>query len=145
MVAYNELYIASVMDAQSDLFLGIRDKLQGVDEKWFIERFMRSHVRAMLDIGNPKYVNAPPTELMLRFIEDECGNDYERGDTWGGFLPGWVGKAYALYQWKYNVSSKDLIERFPLHDMERAFPALHQMGWDAAVDRIHDILLQRGA
>ena len=142
MTAYNEHYVSSVMRAQGKLFLNIRDKLPGVDEKWFIERYMHSSIRALMDKGNPRYLNMPSTELMLRFIEDEYGGAYQRGAEWGGFIPEWAGKIYALYQWKYNVSSKYLVEVLPLSEIERIFPTLHQAGWESAVDKIYELVIR---
>jgi len=141
MHPYDNMYVAQVARNQYDLFIYIRDELPGVDEKWFIQAFMKSHVRAMIDEGNPKYLNMPAREQMLRFIEDEYGNEYQKGEEWGGFMPGWTGKIYSLYQWEYNISSKELIEVLTLDDIERIFPALHQMGWDAAIDKIHEVVL----
>jgi len=140
MTAYSEHYIPAVMRSQGRLFLNIREKLPGVDEKWFINAYMRSTIRSLIDKGNPKYLNMPSTELMLRFIEDECTQEYKKGDEWGGFIPEWAGKIYALYQWKYNISSKQLVEALPLSEMERLFPTLHQAGWEAAVDKIYGII-----
>lgn len=140
MAAYSELYVSSVMTSQGKMFLNIRTKLPGIDEKWFIESFMKSNIRALLDDGNTKYANMPSTELMLRFIENECGGEYKHGDEWGGFLPEWAGKVYALYQWKYGTPSKKLIEKIPLSELEHMFPALHQVSWETAVDKIHSIV-----
>lgn len=140
MVAFDKVYIASVMRTQGNLFYIIRDKLPGVDEKKFIERYMRSSIRAMLDTGNPKYVNMPTRELLRRFVEDECEGYYDKGEEWGGFIPEWTGKVYALYQWKYNIKSRDLVELLPLSEIERVFPALHQLGWEAIVDKLHELL-----
>lgn len=137
MAAYDELYVSSIMKTQGKMFLNIRDKLPGVDEKWFIESFMKSDIRALLDDGNTKYANMPSTELMLHFIDNECGGQYKYGDEWGGFLPEWAGKIYALYQWKYSTPSKELIEQVPLTAIEHMFSALHQASWETAVDKIH--------
>ncbi len=140
MSAYNEIYVSLIVQNQGRMFLEMREWLPGVDEKWFIEMFMASHARAMLDIANPKYANSPPVETMLRFIEDEMGGEYKKGESWGGFIPEWCGKIYAIYQWKYNVPSKELIKIFPLSEIERVFPTLHQAGWDSAVDKIYEIV-----
>ena len=140
--AYSDLYIADIEDAQGDIFLMIRDILPGVDEKWFVEAYMRSAIRDKLDRANPKYAAMPPEELILRFIEDECSGEYKRGEAWGGFIPEWAGRIYALYQWKYNVTSARLIDMLTLGDIERIFPALHQMGWEAALVKIHEVVLK---
>ena len=138
MHPYDELYMGDVAEAQSDIFYMIRDELPGVDERWFVEKFMRSHMRAMLDDGNPRYLNMPAPEMLLHFIEDECDNTYQNGEEWWGMLPAWAGFAYSYYQWYYNVLSKDLIERITLEDMERCYGALHQCGWEAAIVKLHD-------
>ena len=137
MSAYNELYLSDIMRRQGDCFMAIREKLPGVDEQWFITAYMKSHIRAMLDIGNPRHANLPGRELIVHFIDRECDGEYMRGAEWGGFLPEWAGKIFALYQWKYNVSSKNLIEVLPLSELERVFPTLHQASWDVAVDKIY--------
>jgi hypothetical protein len=133
------------MKTQGELFFIIRDELPGIDEKWFIELYMRSHARKMLDQGNPKYLNLPVKELLDHICEEFPDGEYIKGHEWGGFLPQWVGKIYALYQWKYNVLSSDLIEILPLDEMERVFPTLHQAGWDTAVEKIHEFLYSRAS
>ena len=141
MSAYNEMYLADIMNTQGDVFNDIREALPGIDEKWFITEYMKGRVRRLLDHANPKFAAMPSPELIDYFIEEEHDGMYKKGDSWGGFLPMWAGMAYAMYQWKYNIPSSELINKLTLSDIERIFPALHQMGWDAAVDKIHDAVL----
>jgi hypothetical protein len=101
---------------------------------------MRSNVRRFLDRANPKYAAMSAHDLLYYYNLFELNDKYKQGDSWGGFIGQWAGMAYSLYQWKYNVPSGKLIELFTLDDMERCYPALHQMGWDAAIDRMHDII-----
>ena len=145
MSAYNELYIEDIQVTQGRVFLNIRDELPGVDEKWFIEQYMKSDIRRLLDGANPKFAAKPSPELIHAFIDRECGGEYQRGEQWGGFLPQWVGEIYSLYQWKFNVPSAELIEVLPLSDMERMYIPGHQMGWDAAVNKIHSVVTNRNA
>ena len=144
MSAYSEVYVEDIQVTQGRLFLNIRDELPGVDEKWFIEKYMKSDMRRLLDSANPKLAAKPSPELILAFINRECGGEYKRGEQWGGFLPQWVGEIYSLYQWTYNVPSAKLIEILPLDVMERIYIPGHQMGWDAAVKKIHDVVLNGG-
>ena len=141
MNAYSELYLDEIMNTQGDVFNDIRKALPGIDEKWFITEYMKGRVRRLLDHANPKFAAMPSPELIDYFIEEEQDGKYKRGEPWGGFLPMWSGMIYALYQWKYNIPSSELIDRLNLSDIERIFPALHQMGWDAAVEKIHDVVL----
>ncbi len=140
-VAYSQLYVADIIDIQGKMFYEMRDYLPGVDEKWFIETFMKSDIRRCLDNGNFLWANKFPLEIIDKFIQS-LGGDYKRGETWGGFLPEWVGWIYAEYQWRYNVPSAELIEILPLSEMERIFPTLHQCGESAACQKIHDEVLK---
>ena len=138
MEAYSDLYVAEISATQGHVFYNIREALPGVDEKQFIEAYMRSHTRRMLDTASPKFAALPSWELIDWFIENEQNGEYEKGGEWGGFLPQWAGQIYSRYQWKYNVASADLIGILPLSEMERIFPALHQAGFDVAVEKIHE-------
>ena len=145
MSAYSSIYVDDIQVTQGRVFLNIRDELPGVDEKWFIEKYMKSDIRRLLDMANPKLAAKPSPELILAFIDRECGGEYKRGETWGGFLPQWVGEIYSLYQWKYETPSAELVELLPLAEMERLFVPLHQAGWDAAAKKLHDIVIAKSA
>jgi hypothetical protein len=142
MVAYSEVYIPYIERNQGQVFMDIREQLPGVDEKWFIRQYMKSRIRRLLDHANPKYSAMPPGEIISRFIEDECGNEYQKGDEWGGFICEWAGRMYSLYQWKYNVSSEKLADDLPIETIERIYPALHQMGWDSALEKINEVVVK---
>jgi hypothetical protein len=124
------------MQKQGNIFLDIRTALPNVDEKWFIEKFMKSRVRRLLDHASPKFAAMPSPELIDYFMQEETEEDYKRGDEWGGFLPQWVGMMYALLQYEHNIPSAQLIEILPLNEMERLYPALHQLGFAAAAEKI---------
>ena len=139
-----ELYYEDIIAKQGRVFLNIREELPGVDEKWFIENYMSSDMRRLLDHANPKYAAMSSPELIYWFINFEQGGrfkEYMHGDEWGGFLPQWTGHMYAHYQWQYNIPSNQLINILPLTEMERLFPILHQAGWHVAAQKIHDEVL----
>ena len=140
MPAYSDLYLSEICRTQGHVFYNIREALPGVDEQWFIEAYMRSHVRHMLDQASPRFAAMPSYELIDWFIENEQNGEYKRGAEWGGFLPQWAGHIYARYQWRYDVPSAALLELLPLTEISRVYPALHQAGWDVAVEKIHEIL-----
>ncbi|MCL2159826.1 MAG: hypothetical protein FWH48_10500 [Oscillospiraceae bacterium] len=140
MSAYDEVYVGQIQRNQGLAFLYIRDELPGADEKWFIESYMKSDIRRLLDSANPKLAAMPAPELIHAFINRECGGEYRRGEEWGGIMLQWVGEIYSLYQWKFDVPSAELIDMLPLSEMERMYIPGHQMGWDAAVNKIHKII-----
>ena len=139
--AYDEMYVGKITHNQGKMFFYLREELPDIDEKWFIEKYMRSDIRRLLDGANPKLAAKPAPELLYAFINRECGGEYQRGEQWGGFLLQWVGEIYSLYQWKYNIPSAKLIELLPLNVMERIYILGHQMGWEAAIKKIHDVVL----
>lgn len=143
MSAYHEIYAGEIQRTQGKVFFYIREELPDADEKWFIENYMKSNIRKQLDSANPKLAAKPAPELIRAFINRECGGEYKRGEQWGGFLLQWVGEIYSLYQWKYETPSAELIELLPLSDMERMYIPGHQMGWDAAVKKIHEVVLNQ--
>lgn len=135
---YDFVYLNDICQTQEQLFMQIREELPNVDEVWFVEEYMRSRTRHLLDEGNPIMANRYPNELIYTFIHNERGGDYKRGNEWGGFLPGWVGYIYSLYQWVYNVPSSDLISIFPLDMMERFWQPFHTICYEAAVEKLHE-------
>ena len=135
---YSWVYLDEICETQEELFMIIRDKLNGVDEKWFIETYMRSRVRLLLDRGNPILANRSAGELAETFIDEECSGDYKRGGHWGGFLPGWAGYVYALYQWLYSKPSAELIDILPLEAMERFWIPYHTICYEAAVEKLFE-------
>ena len=138
---YSWEYLDEICETQEEIFMIIRDELHGVDEKWFIETYMRSRVRLLLDRGNPILANRSAKELIYTFIHEECGGGYERGSHWGGFLPGWAGYVYALYQWLYGKPSAELIDLIPLEAMERFWKPYHTICYEAAVEKIYESVL----
>jgi hypothetical protein len=140
MGAYNELYTAKIKRSQGKVFYLAQNELPKVDVRWFIEKYMRSKIREQLDIANPKMAAKPAPELIHAFINRECDGTYDRGEGMFEFTAQWIGEIYSLYQWKYGVPSAELIDLLPLSDMERMYIPGHEMGWNAAVDKIHSVL-----
>jgi hypothetical protein len=134
---YYTVYMQDICNTQEQVFLQIRTVLPGADEKWFIKAYMDSDIRRLLDEGNPYYANMPPREIIWEF--ETMYGGYEKGEEWGGFLPGWVGYIYALYNWAYNIPSDQLVTMFPLEDMERYWVPFHQASHVVAVEKLHEI------
>ena len=153
MIAYDKDLYPEIMDLQGDLFYCIRNKLPGVDEKWFINNFMKSRIRSYLDKGNFKYAYMSHNAVLNYFLCEMSGSDishgvfipadYVRGGSIYGDLM-WIGMMYSYYQWRTGISSEELIDKLTVDDMERIYPALHQMGWEAGANKIHSVVLGIG-
>ena len=143
VAAYSELYASDIIEHQGYVFLNIREELPDVDEKWFIEAWMKSEIRQYLDTATPKWAGMPPQELIWWFVHHECEGEYRKGEKWGGFLPQWVGIMYSLYQWKFELPSAKIIEVLPLDVMEKLYVPYHQLGDEAAVYKLHNYVIDQ--
>lgn len=56
-----------------------------------------------------------------------------------GFIPDWIGEFYALYQWKYNIPSRELIEKVPLDYLKGAYAGLHDLDLELAVKKVGEV------
>jgi len=73
-------------------------------------------------------------ELLEYFFETE--KYVERpGKAMQGFMPDWIGEFYAYYQWYYNISSTEVIDKVPLKFLEKAYYGLHDLELELAVKK----------
>ena len=58
------------------------------------------------------------------------------GDSLRGFMPDWIGEFYAYYQWYYNLSSEEVLEKVPLEFIMKAYYGLHDLDLELAVKKV---------
>lgn len=53
----------------------------------------------------------------------------------------WIGlvEFYAYYQWYYNISSKEVVNRIPLDFLMKAYYGLHDLELDLAVKKVGEM------
>ena len=51
-------------------------------------------------------------------------------------MPDWIGEFYAYYQWYYNISSAELVDKVPLNFLEKAYHGLHDLDLELAVKKV---------
>ena len=56
-----------------------------------------------------------------------------------GFVPDWIGEFYAYYQWFYNLPSAEIIKKIPLDFLKKAYPGLHDLDLDLAVQKVGNV------
>lgn len=59
------------------------------------------------------------------------------------FIPDWIGRFYAYYQWKYDLHSAELLKIVPLDFLKRAFYGLQDLEIELAAARVHDHLKEQ--
>lgn len=134
MHPYDQSYLDEVIETQGRLFDRVTEFSPGIDVAAFIRDYLCSRTRAAIDKGQA-YVSTMDEESLWRYYMKADRPSIPAGDPMPGFLPDWIGRFYACYQWEYNVPSKDLERLVPLDFLIRAYPGLHDLDLDLAVKK----------
>lgn len=138
MRAYAQDYLNDVVENQGKLFDFVAQSYPDMDTKDFIKTYMASKTRKSIDEAKA-YVNTMSAkELWEYFIETE-NYSLKFGKALKGFMPDWIGEFYAYYQWYYNISSVEVLEKVPLDFLEKAYYGLHDLELDLAVQKVGEI------
>lgn len=63
---------------------------------------------------------------------------FKKGRALEGFMPDWIGRFYAYYQWYYNISSFEVLKKVPLEFLKKAYFGLHDLELELAVIKVGD-------
>lgn len=138
MRAYPLDYLSDVVEEQGKLFDYVAQSFPDCDTEDFILTYMVSKTRKSIDSGQA-YVNTMSAkELWDYFIKTE-GYTLKRGKALGGFMPIWIGEFYAYYQWYYNISSVEVLEKLPLDFIKKAYYGLSCLDLDLAVRKVGEV------
>ena len=138
MRAYAQDYLNDVVENQGKLFDYVAQSYPDMDTEDFIKTYMASKIRKSIDEAKA-YVNTMSAkELWEYFIETE-NYSLKSGKALNGFMPDWIGEFYAYYQWYYNISSVEVLEKVPLDFLEKAYYGLHDLELDLAVQKVGEI------
>lgn len=138
MRAHAQDYLNDVVENQGKLFDYVAQSYPDMDTEDFIKTYMASKTRKSIDEAKA-YVNTMSAkELWEYFIETE-NYSLKSGKALNGFMPDWIGEFYAYYQWYYNISSVEVLEKVPLDFLEKAYHGLHDLELDLAVQKVGEI------
>lgn len=138
MRAHAQDYLNNVVENQGKLFDYVAQSYPDMDTEDFIKTYMASKTRKSIDEAKA-YVNTMSAkELWEYFIETE-NYSLKSGKALNGFMPDWIGEFYAYYQWYYNISSVEVLEKVPLDFLEKAYHGLHDLELDLAVQKVGEI------
>jgi len=138
MRAYAQDYFNDVVENQGKFFNYVAQSYPDMDTEDFIKTYMASKTRKSIDEAKA-YVNTMSAkELWEYFIETE-NYSLKSGKALNGFMPDWIGEFYAYYQWYYNISSVEVLEKVPLDFLEKAYYGLHDLELDLAVQKVGEI------
>ena len=135
MEVFSKSYLEEVVENQGKLFEYAEEHCPGLDVADFIESYMKSHTRAMIDEGQAYLCTMDAEALFDYFIKNDKYN-IKKGATEGGFAPNWIGQFYALFQWVYSMPSKEVVNLLPVEFMLKGYPGLHDLDLQMAVRKV---------
>ena len=120
MRAYSDVYLSDVVENQGKLFDLVAQRFPDNDTEDFINTYMNT---------------MDAKELWEYFIDTESYM-LKSGKAMEGFMPDWIGEFYAYYQWFYNISSAELVQKIPVSFLKKAYYGLHDLELELAVQKV---------
>lgn len=135
MQAYSKAYLDEVVENQGKLFDLYAQDYPDNDTEDFIQTYMKSKTRKYID-ESQAYVNTMDARELLNYFFTTEKYEKKMGKAMRGFMPDWIGEFYAYYQWYYNISSAELVDKVPLNFLEKAYHGLHDLDLELAVKKV---------
>ena len=135
MQAYSKAYLDEVVENQGKLFDLYAQDYPNNDTEDFIQAYMKSKTRKYID-ESQAYVNTMDARELLDYFFTTEKYEKKQGKAMRGVMPVWIGEFYAYYQWYYNISSAELVDKVPLNFLEKAYHGLHDLDLELAVKKV---------
>ena len=135
MEVFSKSYLEAVVRTQGVLFDSFARENPDCDTEDFITAYMNGKTRADIDAGQAYVCTMGATELMTWFLS-ESGYHPKCGESMKGFMPDWIGRFYAQYQWMVRKSSRECFASVPLSYLKTAYAGLHDLDLDLAVAKV---------
>jgi hypothetical protein len=135
MRAYEKEYLNDVVENQGKLFDFIASSYPKCDTKDFIVSYMKSKTRQAID-ESQAYINTMDYETLWEYFVKNDNYHLKKGSAIEGFMPEWIGEFYAYYQWYYNISSSELVDKISVEFLEKAYSGLHDLDLELAVIKV---------
>ena len=135
MNVYSKSYLKQVVETQGELFDMFARRYPNCDTDDFIVSYMNGRTRAAIDVGQAYVCTMSAEGLLERFLTVEGYCPHE-GVPMKGFMPDWIGRFYAYFQWSEKKSSAETLNAVPLAYLKSAYPGLHDLELDLAVAKV---------
>ncbi len=149
-ICYDEFWLGKDMENMGYLFEYCEEYCREIledgqfhlDKEMFIESFMKSDCRALMEIGHPTLLSQAAYDTARDFIEVDNNKemtgfrltgkprDYARNQLY------WVGWMYAYIHFESKKRSKEIIEKLPLHEILTDYKIGHEMSKEAYYSKI---------
>lgn len=123
----------------------LKDKTFVLDKEKFIESFMRSDCRALMEVGHPTLLSQAAYDTVKNFIQVDNNNDIEMFRLKGEQLEYkhmqlyWAGWMYAYIHFMSKECSKSIIEKLPLKEILIDYRIGHEMSKEAYYRKIEGL------
>lgn len=135
MEVFDKSYLKQVVEVQGALFDAFAREHPKSDTDDFIVSYMKSRTRAAIDVGHAYVCTMYDADLMRYFLTTD-GYREKSGEPMTGFMPDWIGRFYAQYQWTNRISSVQTLAAVPLDYLKVAYRGLHDLELDLAVAKV---------
>lgn len=135
MIVFSKSYLRQVVETQGELFDMFSRRYPNCDTDDFIASYMCGRTRAAIDSGQAYVCTMSAEGLLVRFLSEE-GYRPKEGVAMVGFMPDWIGRFYAYFQWAKEKSSAETLAAVPLAYLKSAYPGLHDLELDLAVAKV---------
>lgn len=113
-----------------------------LDKEKFIESFMKSNCRALMEVGHPTLLSQAAYDTVKNFIQVDCNNDMEAfrlRKELPQYQPMqfyWIGWMYAYIHFRSKERSRTIIKKLPLKEMLIDYHIGHEMSKEAYYKKI---------
>ncbi len=125
-------YLNPLIELHKLVFEKISEQTE-YDPYSMIDVYMQqSDMREKMDIGNWSALNKGHKQVLNSIPKDAC--DPWQGDSLDVVKAHWIAIIYTLFQWEYNISSREINKRIPAKELGYLYNPFHEAS-DTAVCR----------
>lgn len=133
MAAYDECYLDSMLQKSRYLFRLIGRNCE--EPFQIITKYMKSQYREYMDKGNPLYLNKTPKQI-LGSIGIQADTKKEISKDCDEFILDWMADLYTYIQWKYELSSKEIVEQIKPEVLYKKYYPLHETSIENGAEKL---------
>ena len=88
-----------------------------------------------MDMGNPIYLNKTPKQIMEE-LDISIQNDHEISEEYDEFILEWMADIYVYMQWRYDLSSAEIVEKTTPESLYQKYYPLHETSVENGVRKL---------
>ena len=109
-----------------------------IDPILFLDAFMRSPIRAEMEIGHPKLLSQAGIDTVRNFVDVDLDGDLSKFKAQRKYCFNknqlyWVGWMYAYVHFMTKMPSKEIVEKFTIEGMLDFYYLGHEMSKETAL------------